>query len=159
VRPDHDDKCCCGGGSSSGDEFTRHKLPTDEIVRLSTFYARYPSPESALQGPTATEEWSARVRHLHSLSPLLSTGAGVCEQRTSGRLGFWMLWARLPAAQSIYTGGEPPAARISRVRLTSPASLAGTTGPTQRPHTEATQVEERPPGGPHSSLFHARTVG
>jgi hypothetical protein len=136
VRPDHDDRCCCSGGSSSGDEFTCHKLPTDEIVRLSTFYARYPSPESALRGPTATEEWSAWVRHLHSLSPLLSTGAGVCDQRTSRQLGFWMLRARLPAAQSIYTGGEPPAARISRVRLTSPASLAGTTvrhsGPTRK---------------------------
>jgi hypothetical protein len=43
-----------------------------------------------------------------SLSPLLSTGAGACDQRTSGRLGFWVLRSRLPAVQLTYTGTSRP---------------------------------------------------
>jgi hypothetical protein len=66
VRPDHDDGHSCGGGSSSGAEFTRQMLPTDEIVRLSTLCARYPSPEPArqittLSVPLSRFSWFAQI--------------------------------------------------------------------------------------------------
>jgi hypothetical protein len=61
-----------------------------------------------------------------------------------------MLQARLPAARSIYTGGEPPAARILRIWLSSPRVLRGRRR-SVTPERELHGEEDLSRGGVHLS--------